>query len=99
MLDDVFKDRAISLGFKLYKIRGAKDGQGKSGGFRNIFFWQKDERIVFCLVYPKNVRDNIDEDIYKSLKILSDTYENYSEDEIKKQVGLRNFTEIKYEKK
>lgn len=48
VLDDIFKGRAIPLGFKMYKIRGAKEGKGKSGGFRNIFFWKKDEFIVLC---------------------------------------------------
>jgi len=32
VLDDIFKGRAIPLGFKMYKIRGAKEGKGKSGG-------------------------------------------------------------------
>lgn len=38
VIDDIFKARAIPLGLKMYKIRGAKEGKGKSGGFRNIFF-------------------------------------------------------------
>ena len=59
VLDDIFKGRAIPLGFKMYKIRGAKKGQGKSGGFRNIFFWKKDELIVFCLIFAKNEQDNL----------------------------------------
>jgi len=98
VLDDIFKGRAIPLGFKMYKIRGSKEGKGKSGGFRNIFFWKRDKFIVFCLIYPKNMLDNIDSDTYKALKMLSETYENYSEDEVKKQIELKNFTEIKYEK-
>ena len=98
VLDDIFKGRAIPLGFKMYKIRGAKEGKGKSGGFRNIFFWKKEEFIVFCLLYPKNERDNISSDEHKTLKILSELYENLTENEIKKRIESNNFMEIKYEK-
>ena len=84
VLDDIFKGRAIPLGFKMYKIRGAKEGKGKSGGFRNIFFWKKDELIVFCLVFAKNVQDNISSAAYKALKIWSEIYSNLTENEIKK---------------
>ena len=98
VLDDIFKGRAIPLGFKMYKIRGAKEGRGKSGGFRNIFFWKRDELIIFCLVYPKNMQDNIGSDAYKTLKTLSEMYDDLTEVEIKKQIELKNLTEIKYEK-
>jgi hypothetical protein len=98
VLDDIFKGRAIALGFKMYKIRGAKKGHGKSGGFRNIFFWKKDEIIIFCLLYPKNVQDNIGQGAFKTLKILSEMYENLTEGEIKKQTELKELVEIQYEK-
>ncbi|MFC1510033.1 type II toxin-antitoxin system RelE/ParE family toxin [Candidatus Omnitrophota bacterium] len=42
VLEDIFKRRSVSLGSKMYKIRASKDGQGKSGGFRNIFFLEKE---------------------------------------------------------
>jgi len=98
VLDNVFKGRAIGLGSKMYKIRASREGEGKSGGFRHIFFWKKDELIVFCLVFSKNVQDNIGSAAHKTLKMLSGVYENLTEDEIKKQIELKELMEIQYEK-
>jgi hypothetical protein len=82
----------------LYKIRGAKEGKGKSGGFRSLFFWKRDALIVFCLLFTKNEKENIGPCAYKTLKILSGIYENLTEDEIKKQIESKELMEIKYEK-
>ena len=54
VLDDIYAGRAYSLGSKIYKIRAAKKGKGKSSGFRNIFYWKKNERIIFCILFGKN---------------------------------------------
>ena len=97
VLSDIFKGRAMPLGSKMYKIRGAKEGRGKSGGFRNIFFWKKDEFIIFCLLFAKNEQDNISPDEKKALKILSDEYVRLTESEIRKSIENKNFVEVKYE--
>ena len=99
VLDDIFKGRAIPLGFKMYKIRGAKKGHGKSGGFRNIFFWKKDELIVFCLLLAKNERDNFNSDEEKALRMWSKEYSELTGDEINKSIEKKNFWEIEYVKK
>ncbi|MBF0479206.1 MAG: type II toxin-antitoxin system RelE/ParE family toxin [Candidatus Omnitrophica bacterium] len=98
VLDDIFKGRAVSLGDKLYKIRIAKEGKGKSGGFRSLFFWKRDEFIVFCLLFAKNERDNLNLDEKKVLKILSKEYDNLTENEIQQRIEKKNFLEIRYEK-
>ncbi len=97
VLSDIFKGRAMPLGSKMYKIRGAKEGRGKSGGFRNIFFWKKDEFIIFCFLFAKNEQDNISPDEKKALKILSDEYVRLTESEIRKSIENKNFVEVKYE--
>ena len=98
VLDDIFEGRAISLGSKLYKIRGAREGKGKSGGFRSLFFWKKDELIIFCWLFLKNEQDSLDSDENKALRILSKEYDYLTEDEIKESIEKENFTEIAYEK-
>ena len=98
VLDDIFKGRAIPLGSKMYKIRGARSGRGKSGGFRNIFFWKKDEFIIFCLLFAKNERDNLSWDENKVFEILSKQYDHLTEDEINKRIEDNRFWEIEYEK-
>jgi hypothetical protein len=99
VLDDVLKGRAISLGSKLYKIRAAKEGKGKSGGFRNIFFWKRDERIIFCLLFGKNEQDNLTEDEKRASRILSNEYERLTDDEINMMVRKNQFKEIYYDQK
>ena len=98
VLDDIFKGRAVSLGFKMYKIRAAQEGRGKSGGFRNIFFWKKDELIVFCLLFAKNEQDSLSPDDEKALRLWSDEYSKLTENEIRKSIERNNFMEIKYVK-
>ncbi len=99
VLEDIFKGRAIPLGSKLYKIRAAKEGRGKSGGFRNIFFWKQEELIVFCLLFEKNEQDNLTADEKKALKILSEEYAQLTESEINILIKNNKFKEIDYDKK
>ncbi len=98
VLDDVFEGRAISLGSKMYKIRGAMEGRGKSGGFRSIFFWKREEFIVFCLLFAKNEQDDLSSDERRALKVWSNEYDGLTEDELRKAVENKSFTEIKYDK-
>lgn len=98
LLEDIYDGRAISLGSKMYKIRAAKKGKGKSSSFRNIFFWKKDKRIIFCLFYGKNEQANVTDDDKKALKILSREYDFLTEDEIKKAIKLKIFKEVQYDK-
>jgi hypothetical protein len=99
VLDDIFDGRATPICCKLYKIRGAKEGKGKSGGYRSLFFWKKDKLIVFCLLFTKNEQDNLTSDENKALRILSREYDNLTESEIKKRLENKHLVEIKYEKK
>jgi hypothetical protein len=98
VLDDVFDERATPLGSKLYKIRSAKAGKGKSGGFRNIFFWKRDELIVFCLLFGKNEQDDLTADEKKALKILSYEYDHLTEEDIEILIQKNRFTEVDYDK-
>lgn len=98
VLDDVFDGMATSLGCKIYKIRGAKEGKGKRGGFRSLFFWKKDEFIVFCLLFAKNEQDNLTSNEKKALKILSNEYDKLAEDEIQGRINKKTFMEVKYVK-
>ena len=98
VLDDILEERAVHLGSKLYKIRGAREGKGKSGGFRSLFFWKRDEFIVFCLLFSKNVQDDISLSAYKTLRILSEVYDSLTEDQIKMEIEMKNFVEVNYEK-
>ena len=82
----------------MYKIRGAREGRGKSGGFRSIFFWKREEFIVFCLLFAKNEQDDLSWDERRALKVWSNEYDGLTEDELRKAVENKSFTEIKYDK-
>ena len=97
VLEDIFKGRATPLGSKMYKIRAAKEDQGKSGGFRNIFFWKRDELLIFCLLFGKNEQDNLTSDEKKALKILSNEYDQLTNNEINAAIKNKQFREIPYD--
>jgi hypothetical protein len=53
-------DAGISLGGGLYKVRLARKGQGKSGGFRVIYFYRDEDLPMFLLTaFAKNHKANI----------------------------------------
>jgi hypothetical protein len=47
------------LGGGLIKQRVARQGQGRSGGFRTIIAYQARRRAIFLYGFAKNERDNI----------------------------------------
>lgn len=94
VLDDITQGRSIPLGHKLYKIRAGRKGEGKSGGFRNIFFWKRDEFIIFCYLFPKNKQGNIRAKDFKALCILADEYARLTTAEIARLLTQKSFVEV-----
>ena len=50
------------LGGGVVKQRVARDGQGKSGGYRTILLLKHGQRAIFAYGFAKNDRDNIGRD-------------------------------------
>ena len=48
------------LGGGLIKLRVARHGEGKSGSFRTIIFFRRDERAVFAYGFAKSDREGLD---------------------------------------
>ena len=59
------------LGGGLLKKRIAKQGKGKSGGFRTLVATNRGDRWMFVYGFPKNARSNIDKDEQEALKKLA----------------------------
>ena len=59
------------LGGGLLKKRIAREGQGKSGGYRTLVATNKGDRWIFVFGFPKNLRSNIDKDEEEALKKLA----------------------------
>ena len=66
------------LGSHLFKKRIALAGKGKSGGVRTILFYQKDKKLIFCLGFNKNQKDNLSHLDLKFLHKLSNTFQNHA---------------------
>lgn len=59
------------LGGGLLKKRIARQGQGKSGGYRTMIATNKKDHWFFVFGFPKNLRSNIDKDEEEALKKLA----------------------------
>jgi hypothetical protein len=86
------------LGGGVYKLRTARSGAGKSGGYRVLVFFRSGERTFFVYGYAKSVRDNIDEKELVKLKQRAKTWLNISDDQIEKALKAGAFKEIKDKK-
>jgi hypothetical protein len=58
------------LGGGVYKMRVARPGEGKSGGYRVIVFFRSEDRTFYQYAYPKSSRGNIDQ---KELRVYKRT--------------------------
>ncbi|MDR0526288.1 MAG: type II toxin-antitoxin system RelE/ParE family toxin [Spirochaetaceae bacterium] len=59
---------SANLGGNVYKQRVARQGQGKSGGYRTIVLLKHGERAFFVYGFAKSELDNIDDKDIKRLK-------------------------------
>ena len=59
------------LGGGVIKQRLAREGQGKSGGFRSIVFFRRGERAFFAYGFAKSDRDNVRRDELKAFRKLA----------------------------
>ncbi|MBU1086964.1 MAG: type II toxin-antitoxin system RelE/ParE family toxin [Candidatus Omnitrophica bacterium] len=99
LFDSFHKYKKDNLGAKLYKIRIARSGEGKSGGYRNIIFWEQRKAVIAVYIFAKGDKDNISNEELKYLKILAQQYETLTEKLINKAVKEKILEEIHYEEK
>ena len=57
------------LGSGVYKVRLARPGEGKSGGYRIIVYFKNEFRTFFVYGFTKSDRDSIDEGELRAFKI------------------------------
>lgn len=73
LLEDPNRGDLIVGGGGLRKIRVARKGGGKSGGYRVIYYRNTPEVIFLLLAYPKNKQDNLSKAELKLLRELIDS--------------------------
>ncbi|AFZ32553.1 hypothetical protein Glo7428_4104 [Gloeocapsa sp. PCC 7428] len=59
------------LGGGVIKQRIAKQGKGKSSGYRSIIIFKKGDKAFFVFGFPKNQRQNISEEELAAFKKLA----------------------------
>ena len=82
------------LGGGVYKVRVARSGEGKSGGYRIIVFFKSGERTFYVYGFPKSGMGNINDKQLRNFKLAAKTIFAYSDEEMNDRVKNGLFTEI-----
>lgn len=88
-----------SLGSGLYKKRVAREGQGKSGGYRTLVAFLVKEKAFFVYGFSKNDRSNINEKEKKIYRQLAKDFLEMVENEIQEMIANGKLYEVKYHEK
>mgnify|MGYP001571609115 FL=1 len=83
-----------NLGAGLFKKRIAMPGQGKRGSWRALLGFQAGKKAFFLYLFPKNSRDNIEDDEMKALKRLTRYYLTLKPSEIKTALQCGELNEV-----
>ena len=82
------------LGGGVVKQRVARQGGGKSGGFRTIILFRIGERAFFVHGFAKNEQDNIRDDELAAFKLLAAEMLAYDDEALAKAIGNGTLTEV-----
>lgn len=80
----------------LVKKRVAREGGGKSGGFRSVVAYKAGNRCVFMFCFAKNSRDNLDGGEVADLKDAAKIYLGLSDTEIASALFEKEIEEVEY---
>ena len=85
---------AANLGSFVYKQRLAREGAGKSGGYRIIFYYRKDDRVFFVFGFAKSDMGNVDRRDLAILKAEAQLLMQCSDNDLKIMVEHRLLMEF-----
>ena len=85
------------LGGGVYKVRIARPGEGKSGGYRILVLFRIDERTFFRYGFAKSVQGNISRKELKTIKKQAKAFFAQTDEQIEKQLANGTLLEIKGE--
>lgn len=88
---------SADLGGNLLKQRIAKQGKGKSGGYRTIIAFKREDKAFFLYGFAKNQQDNIEQDALKSLKNLAKELLVLDDNQIERLLENGILTEVDYD--
>ena len=82
------------LGSKVIKKRLARAGQGTSGGYRIIMFFQRGKRAFFVYGFAKSDKDNIKKDEKNAFKELAKEMLAYDDAKLGEAKKNETITEV-----
>jgi len=82
------------LGSNVYKVRIARKGEGKSGGYRIIVFFRSKERTFFIYGFAKSDKGNIDKGELQGFKIDAKIDLSLTDEQIKDRIRKGTLLEI-----
>lgn len=85
-----------NYGGGIIKQRIARPGEGKSGGYRSVILYQKEDKAFFVYGFKKSERDNINEAEERGFKRLAEVTFAFSDDQLAKLISTGAYKEIKY---
>jgi hypothetical protein len=88
---------AAQLGGGLIKLRIARSGSGKSGGYRTIIAYSAGRRAVFLFGFAKNQRDNLTPIQLADLKMVGRDLLALTEHQINEAVVSGQLQEVRYD--
>lgn len=83
-----------NLGSGVIKQRIARQGGGKSGGYRTIIYYRRGDHAFFIYGFGKNERDNINATELKAFKALAPHYLSITPTEIDKLLNNKEIIEV-----
>jgi hypothetical protein len=84
----------VGLGGGVYKVRVARPGAGKAGGYRVIVFFRSGERTFYEYGFAKSVRSNISQKELKSLKNKAKDSFSFTDEQIAARLANGTLQEI-----
>jgi hypothetical protein len=86
-----------NLGSSLFKVRVARKGQGKSGGYRTLIVYRQSDRAIVVYGFKKSESDNIADDELVFFRELAATLLALSEQQIEAAIANQELCEIEEE--
>lgn len=87
-------DHDADLGGGVFKQRVARQGGGKSGGFRTILLFRRGKHIFFAHGFAKNEKANVSPKELKALKRLADILLSLSSEDIEIAIEAGELIEV-----
>ena len=82
------------LGGGVIKQRVAREGKGKSGGYRTLIFFRQAERAIFAFGFAKSERANLNDGELAELKMLAKALLALSPQGMELEIEARKLQEV-----